>query len=56
MTVVITFPNISSDPMSQSYHRYCKYFLVKHKTCHGNVNQEWGGPIIDPNIDDVDVS
>ena len=53
-TVVITFPSLSSDSMSQFYHRYCKFFLIKHKPWNGNVNQAWGGPIIDPNEGDED--
>ena len=33
--------------MSRQYHIYCEYFLLKHKPCHGNVNNYWGGPITD---------
>ena len=30
-TVILMFPNISSDPTSISYHLFCKYFLIKHR-------------------------
>ena len=36
------------DQMSQQYHLYCKYFLLKHKPWHGNVNNDWVGPVTDP--------
>ena len=30
-TVILMFPNISSDPMSISYHLFCNYLLIKHR-------------------------
>ena len=38
--------------MLHYYHVYCKYFLIKHKPWHGNVNNAWGGPIPDPNTNE----
>ena len=47
-TAVITYPKKLGDQMSQQYHLYCKYFLLKHKPWHGNVNNDWVGPVTDP--------
>ena len=35
LTVILMFPNISSDPTSRSYHLVCKYFLIKHRPWYG---------------------
>ena len=56
-TVIITFPNQSSDPMSRFFHLYCKFFLIKHKPWKDSVVQAWNGPIVDEDnelIDDDD--
>ena len=50
--VILTYPAKSGDRMSRYYHLYCKYFLIKHKPWHGNVNNAWGGPILDPEPND----
>ena len=50
--VVLTFPTRSNSRMSRYYDQYCKYFLVKHKPCHGSIESAWGGPITDPESDD----
>ena len=51
-TVVLTFPTTSNSRMSCYYDQYCKYFLVKHKPWHGSIENDWGGPITDPEADD----
>ena len=38
--------------MSRYYDQYFKYFLVKHKPWHGSIEDDWGGPIADPESDD----
>ena len=53
-TVVLTYPTRSSEPASVWYYQYCKYFLVKHKPWHGQVEDAWGGPISDPDNEAFD--
>ena len=38
------------------FHHDSKYFFIKRKPRHVNVNQSWVGPIIYPNSDDEDAS
>ena len=52
IAAVLTYPYKPSDIMLQHYHLYWKYFLIKKYPCHGDVNNTWGGPIIDPDPDE----
>ena len=38
--------------MSQKYHLYWKYFLLKHKPWYGNNNNSWDCPIPYPDKDE----
>ena len=38
--------------MLQQYHLSCKYFLLKQKPWHGNINNSWGGSIPYPDKDE----
>ena len=48
---MIAFPNSTIDPVSKYYHLSCKYFIIKHKPWVDNVNNAWGGKIVDPTSD-----
>ena len=42
--------------MPHYYDQYCKYFLVKHNAWRGSIENNWGGPITDPELDDSDTT
>ena len=46
-TAILFFSIVSGDIMSQKYHLYCKYFLIKHKPFIREVHNSQGGPIPD---------
>ena len=53
-TAVLTYSDKYGYIMSQYYHLYYKYFLIKHKPWHGNYNDAWGVPITDPDHDEYE--
>ena len=52
-TLVLTYPQSQNWKMSQYYHLYWKYSLIKQKPWMDSVKNAWGGPIIDPLSDDT---
>ena len=47
-TLLYCLSIVSGDIMSQKYHLYCEYLLIKHKPFIGEVHNSWGGHITDP--------
>ena len=41
--VVRTFPQYPSNSNGDNYSLYCKYQLVKHNPCSGDIRNAWGG-------------